>query len=205
PTRRSSDLGIDPSASADEARGALKKRRKYMQGMQSNPKYKAEALFLIKNFAALDAVLAEPIGYLEAVRKQQESSHLPILEMTIRTVLKGGSLNHEQEEYLRRQALELGLALETFEDTLERLAAQAGVPRAQEGQRSAARGRDEEALPDENLEITDHYGILGLSSNATRDVLYVAYQSRYRAGRALADRERAETLYKRLDRAGQVL
>ncbi len=198
-------LGLEPGATSEESRSSLKKRRKYMQGMQSNPKYKAEALFLIKNFAALDAVLVEPAAYLDAVRRQQESTHLPILEMTIRTVLKGGTLSAEQEEYLLRQALELGLAATTFEDTLDRLAAQAGVARPRDGIAGVQPEHEEDALPNENVEFTDHYGILGLPTSASRDAVYEAYKNRYRAVRALADRERAEKLYKRLDRAWQVL
>ena len=62
-------LGLAKGTSTDEARSELKKRRKYMQGMQSNPKFKAEALFLIKNFGALDALLHDPAQYLEAVSR----------------------------------------------------------------------------------------------------------------------------------------
>jgi len=195
-------LGLGESASADEARAELKKRRKYMQGMQSNPKFKGEALFLIKNFGALDALLQDPVAYIEAVGRQQESEHLPILEMTIRTVLKAGSLNAEQEDYLRRQARELGLSDATFEDTLTRLAAQSGVARSE-----AVTGKpdDDDGAIDDNVEITDHYGILGIRTNASREEVYDAYRVRYRTVRAMADREKAEELYRRLDRAWQVL
>jgi len=198
-------LGLDEGASPDEARQSLRKRRKYMQGMQSNPKYKGEALFLIKNFAALDAVLADPHHYLEAVSHQQESAHLPILEMTIRTVLKGRSLSLEQEQYLQHQAQELGLSERTFEDTLTRLAAQAGIPRPSEEGEARRRVEEDDVLPDENVEITDHYGLLGLNTGSSREKIYDAYRARYRTVRAMADRERAEMLYKRLDRAWQVL
>ncbi|MBW1879839.1 MAG: DnaJ domain-containing protein [Deltaproteobacteria bacterium] len=191
-------LGLEPGVLGAEARTSLKKRRKYMQGMQSNPKYKNEALFLIKNFAALDALLQSPTEYLGAVSRRQESAHLPILEMTIRGVLKGGQLTQEQEDYLRRNALELGLSEQTFEDTITRLAAQAGIPLPDGG-----RGEAEEEAGDP--ELTDHYGILGVMPNSTRDEVYDAYRARYRAVRSLADREKAERLYKRLDRAWQVL
>lgn len=192
-------LGLDAGASPEEARTKLKKRRKYMQGMQSNPKYKSEALFLIKNFAALDALLSRPSEYLEAVSRQQESAHLPILEMTIRGVLKGGQLTRDQEEYLRRNALELGLSEETFEDTITRLAAQAGIARPGSADDEAATTLDDEP------QLTDHYGLLGVKPTSSRDEIYDAYRARYRKVRSMADRERAEQLYKRLDRAWQVL
>lgn len=192
-------LGLEPRVSAEEARSKLKKRRKYMQGMQSNPKYKNEALFLIKNFAALDAVLNDPTGYLDAVGRQQESEHLPILEMTIRGVLKGGQLTEDQEVYLRRNALELGLSERTFEDTLTRLAAQAGIARP--GQEEDL----EEIEVEEEPELTDHYGVLGVRPSASRDEIYDAYRARYREVRNLADRSKADRLYQAIDRAWQVL
>ena len=98
-------LGLPEDASPDAAQKKLKARRKYMQGMQSNPKYKSEAIFLIKNFGALSRVLEDPIPYLKDAKRRAESKHLPVLEMTIKGVLAGGSLTHEQEDYLRRNAL----------------------------------------------------------------------------------------------------
>ena len=86
-------LGVEMDAGTAETRTKLKSRRKYMQGMQSNPKYRSEALYLIKHFAALDAVLANPAAYLKDAVKRAESVHLPVLEMTIRSVLAGGAVS----------------------------------------------------------------------------------------------------------------
>jgi hypothetical protein len=122
-------LGVESDAGASESRQKLKSRRKYMQGMQSNPKYKNEALYLIKHFSALDAVLANPTAYIKDAAKRAESVHLPVLEMTIRGVLAGGSLSPDQEEYLRRNALELGVSDQTFEEIIDRLASEAKIKR----------------------------------------------------------------------------
>src|SRR5690606_1765364 len=130
-------LGVPEDTASGEARQKLKARRKYMQGMQGNPKYKQEALYLIKHFAALDAVLSDPAAYLTDARRRAESVHLPILEMTVRGVLAGGNLTAEQEEYLRRNAVELGVSEPTFDALLDRLTREMGVARPAAAQKAA--------------------------------------------------------------------
>jgi len=114
-------LGLAADASPDEARAALKARRRKMQGMQSNPKFRDEARLLIRTFQALDAVLGDPAAHVRDMARRRESSHLPILEMTIRGVLTGGPLTAEQEAYLRANAAELGVSAGSFDALLRRL------------------------------------------------------------------------------------
>jgi len=114
-------LGLDATATTEEAQAALKAQRRKMQGQQSNPKYKDEARQLIRQFQTLDAVLASPAAHLEDMAKSRESVHLPILEMTIKGVLAGGPLSRDQEDYLRANAKELGVSNSTFDDLLRRL------------------------------------------------------------------------------------
>lgn len=98
-----------------------------MQGMQSNPKYKKEALFLIKHFSSLSAVLDDATAYVADARERAESVHLPVLEMTVRGVLAAGALTQDQEDYLRRNAVELGVSEHTFSQLLIRVATELGV------------------------------------------------------------------------------
>lgn len=114
-------LGLATDASTDEARAALKAKRRKMQGMQSNPKFRDEARLLIRHFQSLDAVLAEPSTHVRDMARRRESSHLPILEMTIRGVLAGGPLSGEQQAYLRSNAADLGVSEGTFDALLHRL------------------------------------------------------------------------------------
>ncbi|HHO51575.1 MAG TPA: hypothetical protein ENK18_12050 [Deltaproteobacteria bacterium] len=115
-------LGLTEEVDPAEARAKLKSRRKFMQGMQANPKYRREALFLIKHFSSLSTVLEDGPAYLRDVRRRTESEHLPVLEMTVRGVLAGGGLGAQQEAYLRHNALSLGVSEETFREVLERIA-----------------------------------------------------------------------------------
>lgn len=126
-------LGLAADASADEARAALKARRRKMQGMQSNPKFRDEARLLIRNFQALDAVLGNPGAHVRDMATRRESTHLPILEMTIRGVLTGGSLSSEQEAYLRANAAELGVSNNSFDQLLRRLQVETHTERSKPG------------------------------------------------------------------------
>jgi hypothetical protein len=123
-------LGVTADTAPAEVQERLRSRRKHMQGMQSNPKYKGEALFLIRNFSALSESLTDPQVYSEDVARRNESSHLQILEMTIRGMLAGqtgGLLTAQQEAYLRKNAKELRISERSYERLLRRLGVETGV------------------------------------------------------------------------------
>jgi hypothetical protein len=121
-------LDLSADASSDEARAALKARRKKMQGMQSNAKFQDEARELIKKYSALEAVLVDPQEHVRDMARRREADKLPILEMTIKGVLAGGAPSPEQEAYLRKNALELGVSESAFDTLLAKLKAEAGTP-----------------------------------------------------------------------------
>ncbi len=120
-------LGLNPTCSAEEAQEALKRKRKYMQGMQSNPKYKTEAVQFIKNYTAFQAMLVDPSVYARDLANVHERKNLPVLEMSIKSALKGGDLSTEQVDYLRRNADQLGIGEDTFVGTLSKLINEAGT------------------------------------------------------------------------------
>jgi len=163
-------LGAQASDEAATVRAKLKKRRKYMQGMQGNPKYKKEALFLIKHFGALNDVLGDVDAYLADTRRRAESEHLPVLEMTVRGVLAGGGLTPEQEQFLRHNAMQLGISEATFEDILRKLAKEAGVP--------LVGGLPTPPPAPTRGQATDLYAILGVDAGATASDIALAYQQK---------------------------
>jgi hypothetical protein len=190
-------LGVPHDFDPEEAREKLRERRKYLQGMQANPKFKNEAVTLIKNFAALEQTLTEGAAYHEHLRRQAESEHLPIVEMTIRTVLKGGSLGKEQQDYLRKQASDLGVSNTSFLALLTRLAAEHDVvlPADSESPTAPAQAQFEEDL----------YRLLNIPSAATRDEVYQAYRARHQEARALRPAADSESMLLRLDKAWAIL
>jgi len=193
-------LGVEMDAGTAETRTKLKSRRKYMQGMQSNPKYRSEALYLIKHFAALDAVLANPAAYLKDAVKRAESVHLPVLEMTIRSVLAGGSLSPDQEEYLRRNALELGVSDQSFEDILDRLAAAADVKRP-----SGPPSLVPNAHTPYPADVRTYFLLLQIEQDATIEEIEQAYRMRMAEARARRPGPEREALVSRLGLAWNTL
>ena len=192
-------LGTGTDLGAGETRTKLKSRRKYMQGMQSNPKYRNEALYLIKHFSALDAVLADPIIYLKDAAKRAESVHIPILEMTIRGVLAGGSLSADQEDYLRRNALELGVTEDTFDDILERLASDAQVKRP---------GGPASMIPASNPypeDVGNYYLLLKIARDAGTEEVENGYKARLAEAEVMPLGAEREALLIRLSLAWNTL
>ncbi|TNE91651.1 MAG: methyltransferase domain-containing protein [Deltaproteobacteria bacterium] len=111
-------LGLSKDASAEEAKTALQKKRRYMQGMQSNPKFKDSARFLIKNYRVLEEVLTDPRAHLAAAATAREEEKLPMLLLAVEGVMADGRVSQQEEQFLRTSALSLGISLETYERVL---------------------------------------------------------------------------------------
>lgn len=203
-------LQLPPDVSAEDAQAKLKARRKYMQGMQSNPKYRKEAIFLIKNFTMLSAALEDPAAYqLDALRRA-ESVHLPILEMTVKGVLAGGGLTEDQETYLRRNANELGVSDATFDTLLDRLCGEAGVKRPGGGGAPTAALHGAKTLtphtaPPARVPGDDFYRLLELEKGASLNQIRSAYEAKMAEARKRAPTAETEALIVRLDLAWSVL
>lgn len=195
-------LGLDEQTDPTEIRVQLKARRKFMQGMQSNPKYKREALFLIKNFSSLNEVLADLPAYLGDAHRRAESEHLPVIEMTVRGVLAGGSVSEDQLDYLRRNATELGVSEATFTELLDRVGGEFGI-KFNEGQADSSSpisaGSASGSPP------LDLYQLLGVSNTANEDDVRIAYHRRLDELDALRNKSEQESMRRRIEIARKVL
>ncbi len=120
-------LGLLRTSTSEEAREALAKKRKYMQSMQNNPKFKHSAKFLIKSFRALDRVLAEPVEHLKRMRSLREDAMLPTLVMVINAVLADGRMTAPEKVFAEGIAEELGISAERYEQVLAERAAVTGA------------------------------------------------------------------------------
>jgi len=117
-------LGLPKDVSTEDAKAALSKKRKYMQAMQNNPKFKDSAKFLIKNYRALDRVMESPRAHLDAMRRSREDTTLPMLVTALDGVLSDGNLSADEERFVRKLAIDFGISEERYEEQLrERLAA----------------------------------------------------------------------------------
>jgi len=120
-------LGVASDTSATALGQALADRRRRLQGMQSNPKYRTSALFLLKNYQALARVLKQPKAHLEHQRREREANLVPMLELAIDSAMVDGVLTPREERFVHRAAASLGITDETYARVVRERAARAGV------------------------------------------------------------------------------
>lgn len=180
------ELGMD--ASEGEVDQAIKARRGWAQGQQANPKYRGEALWVIKNVRAMrDALVDHRAQYLERVQSRDQEKNLEVLTLFIRGTLASGSLSAAGEAAILAQGRKLGLPDPVVALRIRALAAEHGVS-------AGAAGPPAEVLQ-------DHYAVLGLQPGASEEEIEQAYRARYRWARSLADTRRSREEYARLDAA----
>jgi len=177
-------LGLHASCSSDEARTALHARKKYLESVQDLPEFRKEASTFIRNFDSLFAVLEEPETYVHELTKQKIFKHLPELRTTIQDVLENGILTHERVAYLRREALNLGVTMDVFEEMLSEEAQKAGVARP-EGDYSSL------SAPLGDFASENPYKVLGASRHAKMEALREAYEVNLTAAQSIRDPQKS--------------
>jgi hypothetical protein len=187
---------VDPAAPLDVLEDAVKKRRTWAQGQQSNPKYKYEALFIIKSNALLRRVLLDNLDeYRDHVRDDTAGRNLDVLSLFIKGTLSSGTLSSQAEAAVLYQGRQLELSDVAVVRRLEELLLETGTVR-------------EPSEPDDvTAEGTaiDHYAVLGVATNAQTTAIEEAYRSRYRWARSLKDLKRSAEVLQALDDAWRML
>lgn len=192
-------IGVELDADAAAITHALRVRRSWAQGQQANPKFRQEALWLIKNIQMVKtAVLDDSQTYLKDLEQRTEHTKLETLTIFIKGILAGGELSVRGEEAIQQQADALGL------DT--------GVVIRRIGEILAEQdaGTFDSASPPSSIPIgieedTDLYAILDAEPEYSQEDLEEAYRRRYRWARELRDTEKSSRVYEQLDEAWRVL
>ena len=120
-------LGVSAEDPTEEVLEALTRNRRRMQSMQNNPKFKDAARFLIKNYARLERVVVEPEAHLEAMRREREDEHIPMLVLALEAMMLDGRVTAEEEAFLRQASVRLGIRESRYEDILAEKVAEHGV------------------------------------------------------------------------------
>ena len=186
--------GVDDSAPNPAAEAAIKKRRGWAQGQQANPKYRSEAMWLIKhNGLVRRALLEDRASYLGHANSKKVDAGLEKLTPFIEGALAAGTLSESAEQAVRRKADSLGLPEHLVTAHIEKLLANAGATRAS-------------ATPtDSGEEFVDYYELLDVPPSASFEDIERAHRQKYRWARNLRDKQRASTVYTQLDQAWRVL
>lgn len=188
--------GLEATVDAAAAEDAVKKRRTWAQGQQSNPKYKSEALFVIKNNALIRRVFVDGLeSYRLHVRDDTHTRNLDVLTLFIKGTIAGGELTPQAEAAILHQGRQLELAEAAVTRRIEELLTETGARRV---------GFETDDLSTEALAV-DHYALLAVSANATPAALEEAYRARYRWARNLKDLKRSSEVLNALDQAWRIL
>jgi len=111
-------LGVSDQASTETVVAALTARRRHMQGMQNNPKFKESANFLIKNFRRLERVAAHASDHLMSMLLAREQERIPMLELALGGVMADGQITAAEVTFLRQACVGLEIRQERFEEVL---------------------------------------------------------------------------------------
>lgn len=179
-------LKLDPTAPPGEVDRAIKERRAWAQGQQANPKYRGEALWIIKNQRSMrDALVDFRAAYLERNLARDQEKNLEVLALFIRGTMSSGNLTAAGERAIFAQGAKLGLSEQMTRTRIQAIASEIGV---------SARASEPEPFQ-------DHYAALEVARSATSEEIDAAYRARYRWARSLADTNRSRQEYARLDAA----
>lgn len=179
-------LEIAPTASIRETEAGIEARRSWAQGQQSNPKYRAEAIWFIQNCGRIrEFLLQNRADYLRFIDSQVRRGGLDQLEMFIKGALIHGELSPLAEIAITRQAERIGIPADIAEGCLDRILGEEGLERAG-------------ALP-------DHYSALGIHPLLPHDQLEAYYKRRRKWVNNISERARFRRLSTALEAAWWVL
>jgi hypothetical protein len=103
-------MGLPPTADADLADLAIQDRREWAQTQQANPKYRTEALWVIRNAAVVRRALVQEVAAYRAHTSQRSlEPRLRQLEDFIQGVLSGGGLSPKATDAIRKKGQALGV------------------------------------------------------------------------------------------------
>lgn len=185
---------LPEDASNDDVEAAMKKRRSWAQGQQANPKYRSEALFLIKFNGPLRRLLLEEREvYVDTFVNGQAREQIDELDRFIRGALVGGALTPQIQAAVMVQGRQLGIADGMVAQRIDALANELGVARETDQDVGAS------------ASSIDFYELLQVTPFATDSEIEQAYRARYRWARNLKDLERSSQVLSALDDAWRIL
>lgn len=118
-------LGVAAEASDDELRQTLAQRRRWAQAQQANPKFRSEAVWLIRNSALLEqTLLTEREAYTSHLDAGEDKKNLELLSLFIRGTMFSGRFTKDAEEAIRQQAERIGISQEVLDARIEELLSQ---------------------------------------------------------------------------------
>lgn len=184
---------LSADASGDDAEQAIKRRRGWAQGQQANPKFREEALWLIRNQALLRKILVEEREeYVAEVNSRKVSREIERVALLAKGTMVTGVLTADAERFIHQQASELGVPEDRVNELIERLLVETGARRDVAAPSAPAPS---------NAPFEDYYKLLNVPHTATREEIEAAHRAQYRQARSLKNLEDASARFVKLDEA----
>ena len=131
-------LKLDADAGPEAVGAALKKRRSWAQGQQSNPKYRTEAVWVIKNMSSLRHLLVDNLDtYRSHLSTARSLEALERFTPYVLGAIADGVLTRRAEAALTSRGVDLGLDEDTVFSHIETLLRRQGARRTAIGLASA--------------------------------------------------------------------
>ena len=119
-------LGLGPAADPQTLQGRLQERRRFLQGMATNPKYAQEAELVIRQHAALERVIGDLSAHLAdraaAIELALPKVHAAVAEL-LAVGLGAGPMGSEWVGIIRRAAHEFGVSSGEFDALYQKVEA----------------------------------------------------------------------------------
>lgn len=182
--------GVSAEAASGEVDEAINRKRKWAQGQQSNPKYKNEAIFLIKSHTLLRRVLLEEGAVYRKQIQQQAGSAIDVFTGRVQQAVERGLLSAKQEAGLQALGRDMGLNADAVSQQISRVLSEEGARRETDESFAGA---------------TDLYRVIGAGPSSTEAEIEAAYRNRYRWARNLQDTRKSAEILGALDEAYRIL
>ena len=200
-------LDIDLDAAKDTITHALQVRRSWAQGQQANPKFRSEALWVIKNIGLMkEALTSGASAYKKDLSDREDRSKLEKLSIFIKGTLADGELTARGEEAIQREAESMGLPEALVLRRIgEILAEQDAIAMETLPPVPLTTDRDGDTISNPLDGIENLYDVLDTSPDTPQEDLEDVYRRRYRWARQLRNTEHSSRVYSRLDEAWRTL
>ena len=150
---------VSPETAEDQRDQILAARRRWAQGQQANPKYRQEALWIIKNWELCRSAILVGDGrnrYMAHLRAGEAQQHLTALGHFIEGAIDHGELGLSGVQKVLEHGARLGLEVSAIQQQIDQTLLEQGALRRES----------------HDAAFVDHYEVLGIHATASVNKIF---------------------------------
>ena len=183
-------LQLERDATEPQKLSALEAKRTWAQGQQANPKFRQEAVWLLKNQGLCQRVLTtESNSYLEHLTSKELEERGSSLLQFIQGVVAGGHLTNRGLQTIQHKAMNSGISISQMNALVQRVLEDDGASR----------------VTGQDPNFVDYYELFKVHPTAELPEIEAAYRTQYDTYRRMSDTRKAQQSFSELDMAWDVL